>query len=62
MKLCHAPLLLPGVGTHGAGGGGERQGKGGKQKDQKYIAYLNTLLGAFHYIVVANLVKTIQNI
>ena len=62
MNLCRAPLLLPRIGTRGAGGGGERKGKGGKQKDQKRVAYLTTFLGAFHYIVGANLVKIIQNI
>lgn len=38
------------------------KGKGGKQKDQKPIAYLDTWLGAFHYIVGANLVGVIENI
>lgn len=61
MKLCRAPFFL-GSGHRGLGEGMRGEGRRGKQKDQKYIAYLNSLVGAFPYIVVANLVKIIQNI
>lgn len=54
-NLCRAPVLLPRAGA-------ERKGRGGNQKAQKYSAYLKTWVGAFHYTVVANPVKIIQNI